>query len=473
MPEQSQSFTREAIASLCAQAVHPDEVVSNTAVRRLFAEVVEVLNDSFLPSRAALYDKIFTQVINHCRHLPEGKGLDELLKRFDITDERTMLARKKKIQAVAVFSPTVLKKVRKICVLSRVTIGADVAVTGVVLRKLMTVFPGVSITLIGPNKLAEVFGGHPDIRIKDVPYARRGGLLGRLYAWVDLVSIIDAEKQDLEPEEFLVIDPDSRLTQLGLLPVVPEDRGYYFFPSRTYTNGQASSMGALTACWLEDIFGGGNKKIYPGIFINQDVLALGKTCAQKLSLSGQRPVVSINFGVGGNENKRVSSVFEECLVAAIIQLGAAVILDKGFGSEVALTDAMLARLKSKGLAVLEVDPGNIQELSRQKSLTYDVLTWEGGIGVFSAMIAASDVYIGYDSGFQHIAAAQGIAVIDVLIGAASPLFARRWTPYGRNNVLVIRGSRGRRAQPYSEAILTQITAYLGRKLLAKNNKSNS
>ena len=430
--------SREDIALLCAQAVHQDETLSKPALERLFSGLVEGLCDSFLPQRVAVYDSIFAQVIDYCRHLPDGEGLDLLLKRFGIFNECGMLARKKRVQAVRRFAVADSRKIRKICVLSRVTVGADVAVTGVVLGKLKAVFPGVNVSVIGPLKLAEIFGGYPGIKIRDVPYARRGGLLGRLNAWVDLVRVIDEERQGCGPEEFLVIDPDSRLTQLGLLPVVPQDEGYYFFQSRTYAKARSGRIGELAANWLDEVFGAGDRITYPEIFIAQDALALGRVCGQRLSRGGTRDIVSINFGVGGNAKKKISADFEGDLVEAFLREGVAVILDKGLGpAEVGLMDGLVARLRARGRVVLEARQDTLPCLIQESDWPCDVFTWEGGVGVFSALIAASDAYVGYDSGFQHIAAAQGIPVIDIFMGAPSALFVQRWTPYGKNGAVVV------------------------------------
>ena len=455
-------YSQKDISLLCAQATHSDGAISKPAVHRLFSDVVEGLCDSFLPRKIALYDRIFSQVIDYCRHLPDGQGMDLLLKKFGLRDERGMLSRKKKTEKTRRFPAADRKKIKKICVLSRVTVGADVAVTGVVLSKLIRIFPGVGIVVIGPKKLAEVFGGHPDITIKEVPYVRRGGLLGRLNAWVDLVRVIDEERQGLKADEFLVIDPDSRLTQLGLLPVVSKNQGYYFFQSRTYSKARSGRIGELTANWLDQVFGAGNQKTYPEIFIDRNILTMGEACAQKLSHSGARPIVCINFGVGGNEKKRVSSDFEEKLVAAVLKQGAAVILDKGFGAEVEMINALVSKMRLKGKVILEANEENIPKLAQESTWSCDVLTWEGGLAVFGALIASSHVYIGYDSGFQHIASAQGIPIIDVFMGAPSPLFIKRWTPYGKNSVKIVGGPRLKKADAISDQVLVSLKKFLSK-----------
>jgi ADP-heptose:LPS heptosyltransferase len=67
-----------------------------------------------------------------------------------------------------------------------------------------------------------------------------------------------------------------------------------------------------------------------------------------------------------------------------------------------------------------------------------LLTWQGSIGRFAALIAASDIYVGYDSAGQHIAAALGIPTIDIFTGFTSPRMPERWAPYGRGSVEMLR-----------------------------------
>src|SRR5262249_56341332 len=67
-----------------------------------------------------------------------------------------------------------------------------------------------------------------DARIEHLPiaYPRGGSLRERLDAWRAL-------RQALSQPQSIVIDPDSRLTQLGLAPVCAE-QDYYFFESRAH-----------------------------------------------------------------------------------------------------------------------------------------------------------------------------------------------------------------------------------------------
>ena len=59
-----------------------------------------------------------------------------------------------------------------------------------------------------------------------------------------------------------------------------------------------------------------------------------------------------------------------------------------------------------------------------------------------ALVAESDLYVGYDSAFQHIAAALSVPAIDVFVNAPNEHFSRRWKPYPRAPVEVVRAGEG-------------------------------
>ena len=76
---------------------------------------------------------------------------------------------------------------------------------------------------------------------------RRGSLHERLAVWDELKTLA------ADPG-CLVIDPDSRLTQLGLLPVCDEDR-YRLFESRRYGGASEDNLPALAAQWAHETLG--------------------------------------------------------------------------------------------------------------------------------------------------------------------------------------------------------------------------
>ena len=103
-----------------------------------------------------------------------------------------------------------------------------------VLAALKEVLPGVEIRLVANAKTLQLFAGDPRIQLCAIEYPRGGGLIERLTGWQGAAEVLRQQALGLDPTEYVIIDPDSRLTQLGLLPLVADERPYLFFDSRSY-----------------------------------------------------------------------------------------------------------------------------------------------------------------------------------------------------------------------------------------------
>jgi ADP-heptose:LPS heptosyltransferase len=57
--------------------------------------------------------------------------------------------------------------------------------------------------------------------------------------------------------------------------------------------------------------------------------------------------------------------------------------------------------------------------------------------MLAGLMGESDLYIGYDSAGQHIAAALGVPCIDVFAGYSSPRMLDRWRPTGRAQTRIV------------------------------------
>ena len=66
-----------------------------------------------------------------------------------------------------------------------------------------------------------------------------------------------------------------------------------------------------------------------------------------------------------------------------------------------------------------------------------VVAWRGSLAGFGALIGVSDLYIGYDSACQHVAAALGVKTIDIFAGFRSPRMVERWRPSGPAEVRMV------------------------------------
>lgn len=432
IPPEDEESARERVRILCETAAHPDEAIAAAGQRALFPGLIERLNDSFDPAACAFYDRIAAQMIDFFRRLPEARSLDRALSRFGIETESDLLIRKSQLSTLTSQTSNLNSRIRKILLLSRVTIGADVTITSVIIAALRRAIPDAEFVLLGGPKLRELYGGDERLRIHEINYGRGARVLSRLMSWLDVIDAVEEETRGLSPEEVLVIDPDSRLTQLGLLPVTPGDRNYYFFESRSYRREEAERLGELTARWVNETFGLRETPL-PFVSLDRDRLEFGRRIAQSLRQSGASKVVTVSLGVGGNEKKRISEAFERELVQLISQR-AALVLDAGATPEEHKQAAeLVAMLEKEGRGVMRLDERTLDQDLRFASAA----TWRGGVGEFAGLIAASDLYLGYDSAGQHIAAALGVPTITIFVASNGPVFARRWRPCGPGPVEVI------------------------------------
>jgi ADP-heptose:LPS heptosyltransferase len=327
----------------------------------LFRVVAEGLADRFEPALCDTYAALFAEAI------APGESA-ALVERY----------RRVRIPRIIAGEP------RTVLVLSRVTLGADVAVTSVILDAAKRRFPEAAIYLVGPRKNWELFAADPRILHLPMTY-RRGTLRERLAAGPELRAALAGVPDSI------VIDPDSRLTQLGLLPVCPEER-YYFFESRGYGGDGDDPLPVLTRSWAEQTF---------GIPDARPFVAVGQNSG--LSKRG----IAISLGVGENSAKRIEDPFESKLLALLAQTGETMTIDQGAGGEEA---DRVERAVAKSGAAVEI--------------------WNGSFAGFASIIASSRLYVGYDSAGQHVAAACGTPLVSIFAGFPCPRMFARWRPAG-------------------------------------------
>lgn len=340
-----------------------DPFVAAAATRALFGVIVERLADLFEPSLCDVYARLFSYVIS--RALPAYAADDLLLRYSRVRNARRFPG----------------GEIKRVFVLSRVTLGADVAVTSVVLAAMKDRFPDAEICLIAPQKNIELFAADDRIGSVPVAYGRSGLLRERLAAAVELHSIADETGT-------IVIDPDSRMTQLGLIPIC-EDSRYYFFESRAFGGQLETALPELTAEWLREVF---------------DIEA-----RPYVAPAPQEKIadIAVSFGVGENASKRLDDVFEFEVLSALLRLGRPILLDRGAGGEEAeRVDELVKRLGSP--ALLHVHNGSYAS--------------------FASHIVQSKLYVGYDSAGQHVAAAAAVPLISVFSGYACNRMLARWRP---------------------------------------------
>ncbi len=335
-----------------------DELIQPEPSRELMRVVVERLSDLFELRLCDVYAELFSEVI--ARLLPEYSARQLVHRYHQIRKPRKYLLNGDREGAVYV--------------LSRITLGSDVAVTSVLLDAAKKRFPRAPIYFVGPQKSWELFAADPRLQHLPITYGRSATLADRL-----------ASKPNL-PTNALVIDPDSRLTQLGLLPICPEEN-YYFFESRAYGGDSTDPLPELTRRWARETFGIEDARPYIAV--------------PPVEFRG----ITVSLGVGENPAKRLPEPFETELLRLLAQRGQPILIDRGAGGEEA------ARVDKAAVNL------NIEK-------------WDGSFAGFAAHIAGSNLYVGYDSAGAHVASACGVPLISIFTGEASERMFQRWRPTG-------------------------------------------
>ena len=349
-PQVSIPILREAVKLLCELANLDDPALSQIGIHGIFPSLVEPLGDAFTPHACEIYNQFFAQVIQFCRGQPAGAAIDGQLRRFGLVTESDLLVRAARHRRVSGFGLERAQQIKKAFVLSRVTLGADIAVTSVVLAALKTVFPAAALKLVANTKTHQLFAGDRRVQLCAIEYPRGGGLIERLASWQHTVEAIEQETLGLDPTEYVIADPDSRLTQLGLLPLVADERPYLFFESRSYRAAGLQKFSALTDHWLQQVFGMA-KPVYPYCMPAPSDVAAAKHITDSLKRRAPGPIVSVNLGVG-QPAKRLPDPFEFRLLARLLSAGATTILDKGGdAAEVARIEQLVATLRGQGFEI--------------------------------------------------------------------------------------------------------------------------
>jgi len=423
------------IDQLCEWSFSPEPLVAKSATSAIFGAIIETLCDGFCDHGVGVTSLVLIRILQFIRARPEGAELNRLLNDFGFNDAAALLERYQRIRRVLPLVEEQTSSVKKILILSRVTAGADIAITNVIIHRLRQRFDGAELVLIGPAHLSEVFAFVEHCRHRNFIYKNDGSLFEKMSSWPRLLEITRDEQQGFQPEEILLFDPDTRLSQLGLLPLAPDNRTCYFPSRASQTDHLASAnLSNLTNQWLNQLFGE-ELTWKPNLVFQRKGEGYHAFC-QSLHRHGCRLVVTINFGVGNDPRKKVHGSFEEDLIRALLaQDKTIVILDTGRGTHKGQWIAdHLARVQTQNFPVVCLRDGEITN----HAITFDhgLIIFNGSLGSLGKMIDATDCFIGYDSCGQHLAAATSTPSIIVFAGAPSTRFIQRWSPDAIGNLTI-------------------------------------
>jgi hypothetical protein len=340
-----------------------------------FRVIVEALADSFDPAQAAAYEDLM----------------------------RVWVPPRPQVEL------RIPESVETVFVLSRVTLGADIKITSVILDAMKKRFPAAGIVLVANRKSIELYSADPRVWHIDAEYPRSGPVSQRIEFAHEL-------RRGLEGTNRIVVDPDSRITQLGLVPVC-DAHDYFHFSSRTANS--ADNLTELTQHWLEELFGEcGEAYIAP----------------DPVRVEGDSPRAAVSLGVGENDTKRIGGDFEAGLLRALGEKYRTIWVDRGVGGE---------------------EARRVTAAAEASGCMDRIRFWEGSFAGFASIISQCDFYAGYDSAGQHAAAAAGVSLISIFAGAPSERFRQRWSPAGPGRIEVIDAD-----SPTPEECLEQFRALL-------------
>ncbi len=454
----SDHFDGDYIDLLCDMATYfDDDQLNNIGAGALFGRVIEQLCDDFEELQTETYNRLIAQVVAFLRKLPQCAELDQRLQQQGLYSRRQLYDRIESIRANSDRRRQLTVEPKKILLLSRVTIGADVAISSVFCQRLKQRFVHADIVLIGSEKLREVYAGQQNVRIQPLSYVRRGSLIERFNAWLSLLNLVEEEMSGYQEGEVLLFDPDSRLSQLGVLPLIDSDY-YFFFNSRGKDSyPKKISIAELANLWLDTVLGPG-QFCYPQVWPEHSKLEYASEAIVAMRRRGYEHIITINLGVGGNPRKKLSPEFEQQLVLSLLQQPSkeqpttAILLDLGFGTEErAASESILAKATENGIATTRC---SYQELGGIEN-KYAIIGVECGIGEIASLIAASDEFIGYDSACQHISAALNKPTYTVFAGSNNVRFIRRWTACGPNISEIIYVDTLSHAQQYDASEIVE------------------
>jgi ADP-heptose:LPS heptosyltransferase len=373
-------WREQSLDELVAAALSSEAAVAAAASRALFSVLVEGLADPFEPRLCDTYAALFARVLQLAYPQLDAAAIQ---RRYELIRKPRAIRQRD-------------SEVGKVFVLSRVTLGADAAITSVMLDAAHRRFPDARIYLAGSRKAWELFEQADWVLHQPVAYTRSGLLRDRLAASASLGAVLD------DPQA-IVIDPDSRLSQLGLVPMADASR-YYFFESRSAGGEATESLYTLARRWAAETFEVANVQPFLAPAASPD--------------PEPGPYISVSLGVGDNLAKRVAGDFEPQLIRELASLGVPVWIDEGAGDQ---------------------ERGRVhQAVAAAGDKRHLIRIWSGAYAPFARRILDSSLYVGYDSAGQHVAAVGGVPLVTVFAGAVSDRMFQRWTPESDAPVGMIR-----------------------------------
>ena len=445
------------IDELVSAGLDSDEDDRQAAVHALYSQLIMPLCDDFSSRASALADRILARMTTIYRRHLLGRETDTLLNDYGLVTADDLLDRQ---QQTRQWRPiTRPDRVKKVLLLSRITIGADIALLSPIIQRLRHSLPQADIILAGTPHLKQIF--FKEQILEPCHYQRYSPLAQRLAHWPLLHHHIQQQRSSLLPEEFLLLDPDSRLSQLGLLPLAPVESTFTLHSRKD--QAQPCRLTDICNQWLDTIMPPG-PAFHPRFWLDPALQDDQRGCAQ-LSRRDKKNnfTIVINFGVGGDDKKRVPDPFEHDLLTALLaQEKTLIILDSGATPAEQLQAHRLRSAVAPHFPTTLITEDEKQPCAIQHGLAQCV----SSIGCLATLIQAADLFIGYDSCCQHLATATTTPSIICFAGAPNERFFARWQPqnmHGSTTTIKIDAELRHRPEQVIAQLLSHVAAQRGGK----------
>jgi ADP-heptose:LPS heptosyltransferase len=416
----------------------PDETRSKKACAAIFSQVVEVWNDRFEPAGRQRYQRYFGRIVHRaCLRQPT---LSAVLQEDGLADEKAFLARASAVAQTG----AVVSAPKRILVPSRVTVGADVLLTSVLLQHLRQTWPQAQIILAGDAKLAGLFGGMDNLEIVPVSYQRRGPLSERLAAWLPLRQMV------IDRQIEAVFNPDSRLDQLGLLPL-GRQASYHLWQTLEPDPAHPKSLSEHLDSWCQTVLASASVTggpIAPRLFFDEKTKAIAARLHPALTAT---PTLAVKLDFGGNDLKGLPQEREVQILKEAQAKGWRLLLDRGFGAEELARNEVLTQALGLPFADVDLDaPGTQIPNTPLIRATASIAAW-------AAALSGCHKALAYDSAGHHLAAALDIPLVTIFTGHPHKNFPIAWQPRGRGQIdLVIIPTEERAKTQHVQTVLDRL-----------------
>ena len=315
--------------------------------------------------------------------------------------------------------------VEKAVLVSRADLKGDIAVSSPILSCASRAFRDTDIEIVGPRTNCLLIGPRHRMERSVVSYNHDSTLGNQLRAWTRLRAKVASAIQEFDAGHWLVVDPDSWMTQFGLLPLA-DDRYCRYFDSRSYAEQSKATLAELANEWANQWFFWGGVEALPYI-----VRGYGpESGSHSLLIQSQGKLAGVSFSTDGHQQVRLGADFEDRLLELLRRRGYQTVFDSG-------REAVDRTNATERIQAFGGSKSHLRTASDAMNNQAQLLTCGATIPNFSGWLRWASVYIGYDSAISHAAGSVAAASIHLSVGAPSSTYRVRWTPTSDGDVVTI------------------------------------